>query len=51
MAAALDTGKFEGTVVRRRKHGKSFTVRLVLTPRRNPDGTAIGFLLVFEAHQ
>jgi hypothetical protein len=51
MAATLDAGKLEGTIVRRRQNGKSFTVRVVLTPRRNPDGTAIGFLLVIEAHR
>jgi hypothetical protein len=51
MAVTLDAGKLEGTIVRRRQNGKSFTARVVMTPRHNPDGTAIGFLLVLEAHQ
>jgi PAS domain S-box-containing protein len=46
MATALETGKFEGTVVRRRKNGTTFTARAVLTPRRDNKGDAIGFLLV-----
>ena len=46
MATALETGKFEGTVVRRRKDGTTFSARAVLTPRRDNKGEAIGFLLI-----
>src|ERR1700682_336833 len=46
MATALETGKFEGTVVRRRKNATTFTARVVLTPRRDNKGDAIGFLLI-----
>src|ERR1700694_4000568 len=35
LATALDTGKFEGTVVRRRKNGTTFTARAA-TPRAAP---------------
>jgi PAS domain S-box-containing protein len=46
MATALDAGKFEGAVVRRRKNGTTFPGRVVLTPRRDIKGDAIGFLLI-----
>jgi PAS domain S-box-containing protein len=46
MATALETGKFEGTVLRKRKNGTTFTARVVLTPRRDNKGVAIGFLLI-----
>jgi PAS domain S-box-containing protein len=46
MAAALESGKFDGLVVRRRKDGTRFTARVVLTPRRNSHGSPIGFLLI-----
>src|SRR5579864_5705705 len=46
MATALGTGKFEGTTVRRRKDGTTFTARVVLTPRRDDSGNAIGLLLI-----
>jgi PAS domain S-box-containing protein len=46
MATALETGKFEGTVLRKRKNGTTFTARVVLTPRRDHKGAAIGFLLI-----
>jgi PAS domain S-box-containing protein len=45
-ATALETGKFEGTVVRRRKNGATFTARAVLTPRRDNKGAAVGLLLI-----
>ncbi len=45
-AIALEAGKFEGTVVRRRKNGTTFTARAVLTPRRDNKGDAIGLLLI-----
>ena len=44
MATALETGKFEGSLVRRRKNGTTFPARVVLTPRRDNSGDAIGFL-------
>jgi PAS domain S-box-containing protein len=46
MATALEAGKFEGAVVRRRKNGTTFPARVVLTPRRDNKGDAIGFLLI-----
>jgi PAS domain S-box-containing protein len=46
MAAALDAGKWEGVVERVRKDGTRFTARVVLTPRRDQSGAAIGFLLI-----
>src|SRR6202140_4191671 len=45
-ATALETGKFEGTVVRLRKNGTTFTARAVLTPRRDNKGDAVGLLLI-----
>ena len=46
MATAVETGKFEGSVVRRRKNGTTFPARVVVTPRRNNEGDAIGFLFI-----
>lgn len=46
MATALEMGKFEGTISSRRKNGTNFTARVVLTPRRDNKGDAIGFLLI-----
>jgi PAS domain S-box-containing protein len=46
MKDALDLGKFEGTVSRRRKNGDEFTARLVITPRRDLAGKPIGYLLI-----
>lgn len=46
IASALETGKFEGTVVRRRKDGRTFTARMVMTPRRDSEGAPIGFLII-----
>jgi PAS domain S-box-containing protein len=37
-AAALDAGKWEGTINRIRKNGKRFTARVVITPRRDGSG-------------
>ena len=44
--AALDNGKWEGTLPRVRKNGERFTARVVITPRRDNKGRAIGFLLI-----
>ncbi|MBI1807103.1 MAG: PAS domain S-box protein [Ignavibacteria bacterium] len=44
--AALRDGKWEGTIGRLRKNGERFTARVVITPRRDSDGKAIGFLLI-----
>src|SRR5690348_4546695 len=44
--AALATGKWEGTIQRLRKSGQRFTARVVITPRRDANGKAIGFLLI-----
>ena len=44
--AALRDGKWEGTIHRRRKNGEQFTARVVITPRRDSTGKAIGFLLI-----
>ena len=46
MATALATGKFEGSVATCRKNGEGFTARVVLTPRRDHLGTAVGFLRI-----
>jgi PAS domain S-box-containing protein len=46
MAAALQFGKWEGTVTRVRKSGDQFIARLVIMPRRDPEGKPIGFLLI-----
>src|SRR4029077_12068573 len=46
MATALESGKFEGTISSRRKNETNFTARVVLTPRRDNKGDAIGFLLI-----
>ncbi|MFZ2853882.1 MAG: PAS domain S-box protein [Rhodocyclaceae bacterium] len=46
LAAALAAGKWEGTMQRQRKDGSRFTARVVITPRHDPAGKAIGFLLM-----
>src|SRR5213593_573107 len=46
LETALRTGKWEGTVTRVRKTGERFRARIVLTPRRDSSGRAIGFLLI-----
>ncbi len=46
MGEALRNGKFEGTVSRRRKNGEQFTARLVITPRLDPNGNPVGYLLI-----
>ena len=46
MDAALEKGKWEGMISRRRKDQSQFTARLVITPRRDSTGKAIGFLLI-----
>jgi PAS domain S-box-containing protein len=46
LAAALHNGKWEGTINRRRKNGEHFTARVVITPRRDSLGQAIGYLLI-----
>jgi PAS domain S-box-containing protein len=45
-ASALEDGKWEGTLKRRRKNGEHFTARVVITPRRDTLGRAVGFLLI-----
>jgi PAS domain S-box-containing protein len=44
--AALRDGKWEGTIHRLRKSGERFTARVVITPRRDPTGRPVGFLLI-----
>src|SRR5579863_1880525 len=44
--AALRDGKWEGTIRRLRKNGEQFTARVVITPRRDPSGKPVGFLLI-----
>ena len=44
--AAVASGKWEGTMQRRRKNGSHFTARVVITPRRDSAGTPIGYLLI-----
>ena len=43
---ALREGKWEGKVKRRRKNGQAFFARVVVTPRRDSGGRAVGFLLI-----
>src|SRR5579862_7888265 len=43
---AMRDGKWEGTIERSRKSGHRFTARVVITPRRDPDGIPVGFLLI-----
>src|SRR5258708_6817517 len=45
-ATAIETGKFEGSVVRLRKNGTTFPARVVVTPRRGNEGEPIGFLFI-----
>ena len=46
MRAALNQGKWEGTLVRQRKNGEQFTARVVMTPRHDALGKPVGFLLI-----
>jgi PAS domain S-box-containing protein len=46
MVTALADGKWEGTTTRVRKDGTQFPARVVITPRRDATGTAVGFLLI-----
>ena len=46
MGAALEHGKFEGTILRRRKNGEHFTARLAITPRQDAAGNPVGFLII-----
>src|SRR5882762_5055797 len=46
LRAALDQGKWEGTLVRQRKNGEQFTARVVMTPRHDALGKPVGFLLI-----
>ncbi|MEW6156007.1 MAG: PAS domain S-box protein [Verrucomicrobiota bacterium] len=46
LATALREGKWEGTITRLRKNGQCFTARVVITPRRDMRGRAIGYLLI-----
>ena len=46
MEAALAQGKWTGSVERVRKDGSGFTARVVMIPRRDAQGTPVGFLLM-----
>lgn len=46
MRAALETGKWEGTVDRRRRDASTFPARVVVTPLRGCHGMDDGFLLI-----
>src|SRR4030095_7246240 len=43
---AIKFGKWEGTIGRIRKNGEKFIARVVITPRKDSKGKAIGFLLI-----
>ena len=43
---ALEKGKWEGTLQRRRKNGETFVARVAVTPRHDPSGNPTGFLLI-----
>jgi PAS domain S-box-containing protein len=46
MQAALEQGKWEGTLTGQRRNGEQFTARVVITPRRDASGKPMGFLLI-----
>ncbi|HVO59428.1 MAG TPA: PAS domain S-box protein [Terriglobales bacterium] len=46
LQAALEQGKWEGTLLRKRKNGERFTARVVITPRYDVAGKPVGFLLM-----
>ncbi|MCI4356084.1 MAG: PAS domain S-box protein [Thermoplasmata archaeon] len=46
LKAALDQGKWEGVMTRRRKSGEAFPARVVLTVLREQAGQPLGFLIV-----
>lgn len=46
MRIALEQHKWEGTLARLRKNGEQFAARVVITPRYDPSGRPIGFLLI-----
>jgi PAS domain S-box-containing protein len=46
MGAALRDGKWEGVIGRLRKDGRRISARVVITPRRDSEGTPVGFLLI-----
>jgi len=46
MEAALRDGKWEGVIGRIRKDQRRISARVVITPRRDAKGEAIGFLLI-----
>jgi PAS domain S-box-containing protein len=46
MRAALEQGKWEGTLARQRRNGEQFTARVVITPRRDLTGKPVGLLLI-----
>jgi PAS domain S-box-containing protein len=46
MRAALEHGKWEGTLTRQRRNGEQFTARVVITPRHDLSGKLVGFLLI-----
>lgn len=46
METALKEGKWEGQVNRVRKNGDHFIAKVVMTPRKDAHGKAIGFLLI-----
>lgn len=46
MNAALHDGKWEGMLTRVRRNGERFTARVVITPRVDSTGRAVGFLVI-----
>jgi PAS domain S-box-containing protein len=46
MNTALRDGRWEGMVMRVRRNGERFTARVVVTPRFNSSGQAVGFLVI-----
>ena len=46
LSRAMDTGKWEGNIVRLRKNGERFNEHVVITPRRDTSHQPIGYLLI-----
>jgi PAS domain S-box-containing protein len=48
LRVAIQQGKWEGLIVRRRRNGETFPARVVETVLRDPTGEPIGFLMISQ---